>query len=472
MKKSLSLNLFLCLWSCLSVYSQDKKPNIVIIIADDCTHNELALYGGKNVNTPAIDKLASEGLTFNKAYVTMSMCTPSRSELYTGLYPTQSGVCWNHAQAREGTQSIVQYLGELGYRTGIAGKLHINPMKSVFPFELVEGVERNCVSNTAKYDSKGMHDFVTRDDSQPFCLVTALTCPHVPWTVGDPSHFNTDSLILPPYFVDTKETRIAYSKFLAEIEVLDQQVGQTIDMLKKANVYDNTIIIFTSEQGAQFPYCKWTNYDNGVHTAFVVKWNGVTKQGSRTDALIQYNDVLPTLLDALGNKQSGFDGTSFLPVLKGETDHHRDYAYFMHNNYPEGPSYPIRSITNGEFHYVHNLNHENIYVEKHLMGHPVHSGYWSSWMLNITRSEEDFNRVSNYMLRPEEELYYTSQDKYERINLAGQKDYTSIQKKLAKELSKWMDEQSDPGSELDSEKEFEAQKEGRHFQLKQPEGIK
>ena len=294
--RNFSNQLFILFFFCtlVSVHSQEKKPNIVIIIADDCTHSELSLYGGKNVETPAIDKLASESLTFNKAYVTMSMCTPSRSELYTGLSPVSSGVCWNHSQARTGTQSIVQHLDKLGYRTGIAGKLHINPMKSVFPFELVEGVEGNCVSNTAKYDSKGMYEFVIRNPEQPFCLVTTLTCPHAPWTVGDASHFNSDSLVLPPYFVDTKETRIAYSKYLAEIEVLDEQVGKTIEMLKKANVYDNTIVIFTSEQGGQFPYCKWTNYDNGVHTAFVIRWKGVTTAGRRTDALIQYNDVLPT----------------------------------------------------------------------------------------------------------------------------------------------------------------------------------
>ena len=102
----------------------------------------------------------------------MSMCTPSRSELYTGLQPVANGVCWNHAQARQGTQSIVQYLEKIGYRTGIAGKTHINP-KEVFPFEMVPGVERNCVSVTAKYDPAGMKEFITRDSNQPFCLVTS-----------------------------------------------------------------------------------------------------------------------------------------------------------------------------------------------------------------------------------------------------------------------------------------------------------
>src|SRR6056297_1658326 len=141
----------------------DSNPNILIIMADDCTFSDLPLYGGVNLKTPNIDKLAEEGMVFNKAFVTMSMCVPCRAELYTGLYPVRSGVAWNHSRARDGITSIVQYLENYGYRTGIAGKVHANP-KSVFPFEMVEGVERNCVSVTADYDSKGLADFVNRTD--------------------------------------------------------------------------------------------------------------------------------------------------------------------------------------------------------------------------------------------------------------------------------------------------------------------
>ena len=266
--------------------------------------------------------------------------------------------------------------------------------------------------------------------------------------------------------IDTKETREAYARYLAEIEVLDEQVGKTIQILKDENIYDNTIVIFTSEQGSQFPYCKWTNYDNGVHTAFVVRWKGVTKPGTRTNALIQYCDVLPTLLDAVGGNSEGFDGTSFLPVLKDATTSHRKYAYFMHNNFPEGPSYPIRSVTNGNFHYVHNLSSSNLFIEKHMMGFPEHTGYWSSWMFSVTNSDKNYSLVSKYMQRPEIELYETAKDKYERDNLAGNEKYAEIQKLLSEELSNWMNKLGDPGAVIDSKKEFNAQKKGEHFKRK------
>ena len=112
-----------------------KKPNILIILADDATYNDLPLYGGPNVQTPRIDGLASEGKIFSKAYLSMAMCQPCRTELYSGLYPMRSGTCWNHCSTLPETKSVCHYVGDLGYRVGLAGKLHVTP-RQCFPFVL------------------------------------------------------------------------------------------------------------------------------------------------------------------------------------------------------------------------------------------------------------------------------------------------------------------------------------------------
>ncbi|WP_346859419.1 sulfatase [uncultured Draconibacterium sp.] len=469
MKKGIKLELlfvlvlFFALAYNVSGVNHKGSPNVLIIMADDCTHSDLPLYGGSNVQTPQIDKLASQGMTFNNAFVTMSMCVPCRAELYTGLQPVSSGVCWNHAIARPGTQSIVQYLSELDYRVGIAGKVHADP-REVYPFEMVEGVERNCVSETAKYDKAGLKEFMERNNDQPFCLVTALVVPHIPWTVGDPSHFNPDELKLPPYLADNKETRREFAKYLAEIEVLDKQVGETLGLLDELNIAENIIVIFTSEQGAQLPFCKWTNWNNGVHTGFIVRWPGKVKSGTRSDALIQYNDVLPTLLDALGNKtEAEFDGSSFLPVLLGKKEKHREYAYFMHNNVPEGPAYPIRSVTDGTHHYIRNLSPESLYIERHLMTRMPLNKYWPSWVFDASDDPEILDLVSRYQKRPAEELYNLVNDPNEMSNLSNQKEVSEIQKKLSNELDKWLKEQGDPGAEIDTYEELKNAKSGKHF---------
>ena len=439
------------------------KPNVLIIMADDCTHSDLSLYGGINVQTPNIEKLASQGMIFNKAFVTMSMCVPCRAELYTGLQPVGNGVCWNHSPARNGVKSVVQYLGELGYRTGIAGKVHASP-RSVFPFEMVEGIERDCVSETANFESGGLTEFVTRKREQPFCLVTALVVPHAPWTVGDPSHFIPDKLELPPYMADTRETRENYARYLAEIEVLDQQIGEVLKVISSSGLENNTLVFFTSEQGSQFPFCKWTNWNNGVHTGFIVKWPGKIQAGIRTDALIQYADVLPTILEAAGaDKVNLMDGTSFLNVLLGKKTNHRNYAYFMHNNIPEGPSYPIRSVSDGRYHYIRNLTPENLYIEKHLMGAMSVNSYWSSWMFNSQQNPSVHDLISRYMKRPAEELYNMTLDPFELQNLVEREDLKKIKNLLSAKLDKWMKEQKDPGISVDSQLEWNAANKGNHF---------
>ena len=160
----------------------DNHPNFLIILADDCTYNDLPLYGGKNAKTPNIDKLAQEGLTFNRAYVSSSMCQPCRAELYSGLYPMGNGCAWNHSGCRPDIQGMPQMLGKLGYSVGLAGKIHIRP-SSVFPFEKVEGFDTHCVRNpTQAHDLGPIKQFMAKDD--PFCLVVALTEPHVPLGYG------------------------------------------------------------------------------------------------------------------------------------------------------------------------------------------------------------------------------------------------------------------------------------------------
>ena len=209
------------------------KPNILFIIADDATYNDLSIYGGVNVKTPNIDQLAREGMVFKRAYLSMAMCNPCRSELYTGLYPARNGACWNHSACRPGTKSIVHYLGDLGYRVGLCGKKHVVPDSS-FPFENVSGIEGGCTHPDPDFSTDGIREFVGRDKDQPFCLVTGLFEPHAPWTLGHPEHFDTDVLKLPPHLADTQETRKDYAKYLAEIEVLDREIGE-IENLKRSS---------------------------------------------------------------------------------------------------------------------------------------------------------------------------------------------------------------------------------------------
>lgn len=445
------------------------KPNILLIMADDCTYNDLRVYGGQNAATPNIDRLASEGLVFNRAYVSSAMCQPCRAELYTGLYPMRNGCAWNHSSSRPNITSMPHHLKSLGYRVGLAGKVHVKPTMA-FPFEKVEGFDASCVHDPTKpHDTQNIRRFMADNQNQPFCLVVALVEPHVPWVMGDASKYPPKKLNLPTNIADTPRTREDFSRYLAEITYMDGQVGDILKVLNQSGRADNTLVLFTSEQGSQFPGCKWTNWDTGLHTALIARWPGKIAPGQRTNALVQYADVLPTLVDAVGGDVSGhtYDGTSFLPVLLGKKSTHRKFAYGMHNNIPEGPAYPIRTVSDGQYRYIRNLQPDEIYIEKHLMGWSgngkLNNPYWPTWVRDAWDNRQTYNLVKRYMRRPAEQLYHTAKDPYEMTNLANDPAASDIKTRLSAELDRWMDTQGDPGTPQDTPEAIEAARRGAHI---------
>ncbi len=456
----------LVLASCLHAR---EAPNILVIMADDCTYNDLPVYGGENAKTPNIDKLAKESLVFNRAYLTEAMCQPCRAELFSGQYPMRNGCAWNHSASRDSVTSMPQHLTPLGYRVGLAGKVHVKPKKA-FPFEVVKGFDTNCVRNpTRPHQLEGLVEFMERDRKKPFCLVVALVEPHIPWVMGDASQYPPAKLKLPPNIADTVRTRQDFAAYLAEITYMDGQVGEILRTLEKSGKAKDTLVLFTSEQGSQFPGCKWTNWDTGVHTAFMARWPGRIEEGRRTDAVVHYADILPTVLALAGGDGSrhAYDGSSFAGVLLGKEDSHREYAYGLHNNIPEGPRYPIRTVTDGEWRYIRNLLPEEIYIEKHLMGMKgtgvLNNPYWATWVRDSWNDPHTYKVVRRYMRRPAEQLYRTSQDPYEMNNLAENPAFAAIKAKLSAELNRWMKEQGDPGAPQDTHRAHQAAREGKHL---------
>ncbi|MEM7393641.1 MAG: heparan N-sulfatase, partial [Verrucomicrobiota bacterium] len=184
------------------------------------------------------------------------------------------------------------------------------------------------------------------------------------------------------------------------------------------------------------------------------------------DAVVQYADILPTLLDAGGGTVSEglFDGSSFLSVLKDPSQSHRAFAYGMHNNIPEGPPYPIRTVTDGTFRYIRNLRPNELYIEKHLMGDGrLNNPYWASWLAGSAHDPKTYRLVKRYMTRPAEELYRTADDPFEQTNLAREPEHAAVKKRLSDELDRWMTSQGDPGIEQDTQKAIQAARKGKHL---------
>jgi N-sulfoglucosamine sulfohydrolase len=425
--------------------AQPTRPNFVFLLGDDITYNDLPAFGGRNVKTPNIDRLAREGMRFTRAYCAMSMCAPFRAELYTGLYPVRNGVAWNHSIAREGTKSICHHLRELDYRVGITGKTHVKPA-GVFPFDNVKDFPAG----------PGVHEYLTRDPSQPFCLFICSHNAHPPWRAGDASRLDRAAITLPPVLHDNPPTRDTYTRYLAEIAAFDDEVGEVLKLLTETGFANNTLVMLSSEQGWDFAFGKWTNWDIGVRSALIARWPGHTKPGTQTDALVQIADIVPTFVAAAGGDPAvhKFDGVSFLPVLQGTSDKHRQYVYGLHNNVPEGNPYPIRSVRDDEFHYLVNLKHDQPYHEKHLMTEGPAKRYDLQWWQALHDAAEQGDTSAKklydkYHHRPAEELYRVDEDPWEMNNLADKPEYAEAKRRLRAELERWMAEQNDPGAAMD-----------------------
>jgi uncharacterized sulfatase len=423
------------------------RPNFLFILADDVTYNNLGCYGEKEIQTPNIDRLAQEGLKFTRAYCAMSMCTPFRAELYTGLYPAHNGVVWNHSASKPDTKSICHHLSALNYRVGLAGKQDARPA-NVFPFETVKDFPA----------SEGVRRFIRRDPKQPFCLFLCSSLAHPPWRQGDMVKLNPQRITLPPTFHDNPITRQTYVAYLSEVVALDKQVGEILQMLSDTRQADSTLVMFSSEQGWDFAFGKWSNWDIGVHTALLARWPGRIRPGTVTDALVQMADVTPTFIAAAGGDPAGckLDGTSFLPVLTGEARTHREFVYGLHNNVPEGRPYPIRSIRDREFHYILNLKPEESYYEKHLMEDPLAAQYDLQWWRAMTDAAERGDASAKKLQqrlhhRPAEELYRVDSDPYELNNLASDPACAAARARLRSALERWMSSQGDLAVAMDDE---------------------
>jgi N-sulfoglucosamine sulfohydrolase len=422
----------------------EKKPNIVLIIADDCSHWDIGCYGSPDSITPIIDNLASEGMRFTQCFQSAPMCSPTRHNLYTGLYPVKTGAYPNHTFAKKGTKSVAHYLKPLGYRVALSGKTHISP-KEAFPFEYLAGKKNPDFNAVDKFISSSL------EEKSPFCLFLCSNEPHGPWDKGDPDLFDPKEIWMPPFMVDTPETRQNYVNYLAEINYLDGQVGQALALLKKHKIKDNTIFMFLSEQGNSFPFAKWTCYEVGVQSACIVRWPGQIRAGAESDAIIEYADILPTFIDAAGGQPENLDGTSLMPVLLGKKKKHKNFTYSLQTT--RGVSngsfqYGVRSVRSNQFRYIWNLTPDeafqnNITVSK--------NGWWASWEEKAKTDATAADMVNRYQQRPEEELYDIKKDRYCMNNLADNPDFQNVKKELEGELLKWMKACGDKGEETEME---------------------
>ena len=395
-----------------------EKPNFIIWVADDQYLESVGCYGGDPSHTPTIDKLAAEGLKFNRAYSTSSICTPARSALYTGMYPIKNGSHPNHSGLKEGITTMPMIMRELGYRSALVGKtgVHENPIRptDLFTWEKkyphtkvpIEGAESNekASKKHGVMDYEGIKEFM-QPDSLPYCMFVASSLPHG------------------PELTEIKNGLVGYP---ANNWKTDEQLKWYLYMLDETGQAGNTVVIFVSDNGSNTERSKYTLYEPGVHIPMIIRWPDHVEAGTETDALVDFTDIMPTLMSLVGGTPDPeMDGKNLVPLMKGQDVKLREDLYLSFTllgvNDVYVP-YPIRAVVGEQYKLIHYLNHE---IEPPKGNGVGKAAEWS--------------------------LYDLYNDPQESVNLFDDEKYAEAREHLMKRLDAWTLEVGDKGMETEYE---------------------
>lgn len=425
-----------------ALLSAAAPPDIVVFLTDDQSQTDLTPYGSTTMRTPNMQRLADTGLTFTRAYTASPSCAPSRAALLTGLMPARNGAEANHTKPHAHLKKWPAWFQELGYEVVAFGKVAHYKHAADYGFD--------HFAHDTFHDHAGIAAAVEflrkRDTTKPLCLFVGSNWPHVPW----PETNSTNALRrlpLPAKSIDTPATREWRGRYVAAVAKADDDVGVILDAANR-HLSKNAIFLFTTDHGAQWPFAKWNCYEAGVKVPLIIVWPGVARPGTRTDAMVSWVDLLPTLLEAAGARPpKSIDGRSFLDVIRGRKQEHRERIFTTHTGDGRWNVYPTRGVRTADgWKYIRNLHPEFAFTTHiDLPGELGQRAYFQTWEAAAKTNSTAAEILRRYHSRPAEELYDLNSDPDEQHNLAADLKHPKL-KSLRRELDRWMRSQHDRGA--------------------------
>ncbi len=431
--------------------SASGKPNFLLLVSED-NGPELGCYGDPFVRTPVLDRLAESGVLFKNAYVPQAGCSQSRAALYTGLYPHQNGhiglATWKFRLYRPGIPNLVRSLKSSGYRTGIVGKLHMNP-ESAFPFDF-EAISGSNFSrrHLARYAEEAGR-FIKASE-EPFFLSVNYPDAHRPFlrsVEGLPERPLTPEEVVPlPCFgLDTPELRRQTADYYNSMMRLDALIGGVLETLQASGKADQTVVIYMGDHGADLLRGKRTSYEGGVRVPLIIRWPASLKRlggGRVVDQLVSTLDLYPTLLDlAQARVPQDLSGQSLVPLLENPDHPWRRYLFTEYHLHSAHNFYPQRTIRDERFKLIWNLQPGELNPGYGFTMKRFFEGLAETISSAPRRIREAYLRME----RPGEfELYDLESDPHEFHDLSVRSEYVGVFKRLKSELLQWRRLTSDP----------------------------
>lgn len=476
------------------------ERNVIFVITDDESPT-LGCYGDPVAVTPAIDAIAADGVVFRNAYATTASCSASRSVVMSGLHNHRNGQFGHQHHYHKfasfhdvAALALPRVMQRAGYRTARIGKYHVAP-EAVYHYEtVIQGNGRNAVSM-----AEASADFITdSSDDRPFFLYFATSDPHRGGGVDRSSpldlkpnlfgnkpkrgehegveevFFDPADVVVPSFLPDTPETRSELAQYYQSCARIDQGLARLVQILRDADLYDKTMIVFTSDHGMAFAGGKTTVYEGGLRVPMVVRDPYQSRRGIESDAMISHIDITPTLLDFAGgldtenncpkdiinvkkfwkergeaeqeNRDGGkpfdhYHGRSWMHCLAHPDDAHHEQIFASHTFHEIQMYYPMRVIRDAKYKLIWNIAHP--------LPYPFASDLWaaSSWQAQWAKGPDapyGTRTVGQYVQRPEFELFDIADDPNESNNLADSPGHAEILERYQGKLKQLQKQYDDP----------------------------
>lgn len=406
-----------------SLQAQSRLPNFLFLISDDHSVPDLGCFGNDAVTTPNLDRLAEHGTKYTHCFVASPQCSPNRSAIFTGCTPHSTSTSRLHTPMPSWEPTFLEPLMQTGYFTGVLKKVH-------------QGNEFNGRLSFYDQQLESYDKFLDAAAGKPFWLQMGFTDPHRFYRAGafDPPH-DPAKVKVPAFLPDTPEVRQDLAYYYDYIARMDKMCGEVLASLERRRLAENTLVIFTGDNGMPFPRAKGTCYDPGLLVPTIARWPGRIAAGRTSDALISHVDFAPTWLQAAGiDVPRRMQGISQMDVLLGRAASKRTEIYAernWHDNFD-----PIRCVRSARHKLIFNA--------------APHFPYRPAWDLENSPSWKELVRLrligqltpgQMQMFEPSRpmlELYDLQTDPHEFSNLIGDPNCRAVFEQLRAKLSEWM----------------------------------
>jgi N-sulfoglucosamine sulfohydrolase len=429
-----------------------EQPNVLLITSED--HGpHLSCYGDENIETPHLDQFAADGMRLANAFVTYSVCSPSRASILTGLYPHQNGqiglATHKYAMYRH-WPNIASLLKGAGYRTGIIGKLHVNPGEA-FPFDF-RALSGSNFNDRPMEKFADLADGFISESGGPYFLMVNYPDAHVPFLEqqyglpAEPLSGDDIKTVWPEIGADSPRLRDQMAAYYNCLLRLDAGIGMLLARLRAAGAADNTLVIYLSDHGPQFSRGKTTSYEFGLRVPMIVRWPGHIEPGLVREQLVSSIDILPTILEAVGIEgPANLPGRSLLRLADETNAAWREYVFSSIAGSTAYWTFPQRTVRDGRYKLILNLTPDR--------ASPSAVAYEELWrgfqagcsVDEIAAAPPRVQRAyETYRDPPAVELYDLQSDPHEFVNLSDSAAHAAVRDRLFAVIGAWRAATDDP----------------------------